>query len=199
MCRFPFAFDLSLAGFSDGTIAALDVTDGSVLWERATDVDIETSEGGAPVFTDVDTTPVIIDDTLYVASFHGGLYALSPSNGSVLWREPEQTTITSITAVGDRLLVASADRGLEVMQPETREVLWSRRAERGAPTTPVVSAQGLVLVGDSQGSFVALAMQSGQELGRLDGGNGFSAPAGVSHDIAMVLSNGGDALCLSLR
>jgi outer membrane protein assembly factor BamB len=200
-----------LAGFSDGTVAALDLTDGSVLWERATDVDIETTAGGAPVFTDVDTTPIIAGDTVFVASFHAGLYALALSNGSVLWREPDLTTITSMVAVGDgasdgeagagagRLLVSSADRGLEVMDPSTREVAWSRASERGSPTPPVVTPQGMVLVGDSQGSLLALALQSGQELGRLDGGNGFSAPAGVSHDLAMVLTNGGDALCLRLR
>lgn len=188
-----------LAGFSDGTVAALDVTDGSVLWERATDVDIEAAEGGAPVFTDVDTTPVVIGDTLYVASFHAGLYALELGNGSVLWREPEQLTITSMVASGGRLLISSADRGIEFMEPGSRSVIWSRPPERGATTAPVVTPQGLVLVGDSQGSFLALAMQSGQELGRLDGGNGFSAPAGVSHDLAMVLTNGGDALCLRLR
>lgn len=34
-----------LAGFSDGTVAALDMTDGSVLWERTTRVDIEATEG----------------------------------------------------------------------------------------------------------------------------------------------------------
>ena len=188
-----------LAGFSDGTVAALDMTDGSVLWERATDVDIEATEGGAPVFTDVDTTPVVIGETIYIASFHAGLYALALSNGSVLWREPEQLTITSMVASAGRLLVASADRGLELMEPDSRAVIWSRASERGAVTAPVLTPQGLVLVGDSQGSFVALAMQSGQELGRLDGGNGFSAPAGVSHDLAVVLTNGGDALCLRLR
>lgn len=188
-----------IAAFSDGTVAALNLTDGSVLWERATDVDIEATEGGAPVFTDVDTTPVVVDETIYIASFHAGLYALSLSNGSVLWREPEQTTITSLLASSGRLLVVSADRGLEVMDPDTRSVFWSHAIERGAPTRPVVTSQGLVLIGDTQGSFLALALQSGQELGRLDGGNGFSAPAGVSYDIAMVLSNGGDAICLRLN
>lgn len=188
-----------LAAFSDGIVAALDVTDGSVLWERATDVDIEASEGGAPVFTDIDTTPVVVDDTVYVASFDAGLYALSLSNGSVEWREPELTTITSIIASAGRLLVTSADRGLEVIERESRQVVWARSVERGAPTRPIVTPQGLVLVGDSQGSFLALALQSGQELGRLDGGNGFSAAAGVSHDLAVVLSNGGDAICMRLR
>lgn len=188
-----------LAGFSDGTVAALDVTDGSVLWERATDVDIEVSEGGAPVFTDVDTTPVVIGETIYVASFHAGLYALELGHGSVLWREPQQLTITSMVASRQRLLITSADRGIEYMEPGSRTVIWSRAPERGATTAPIITPQGLVLVGDSQGSLLALAIQSGQELGRLDGGNGFSAPASVSHDLAMVLSNGGDALCVRLR
>jgi outer membrane protein assembly factor BamB len=188
-----------LAGFSDGTVAALDPTDGSVLWERATDVDIEATEGGAPVFTDVDTTPVVMGDTVYVASFHAGLYALDLNNGTVLWRDAERLTITSMIAIGARLLVASAERGLELMEANSRTVVWSRATERGALSAPVITPQGLVLVGDSQGSLLALAMQSGQELGRFDGGNGFSAPAGVSHDLAVVLTNGGDVLCLRLR
>mgnify|MGYP001002220722 CR=1 FL=1 len=94
------------------------------------------------------------------------------------------------------LLDRSRCRGIE---PGSRGVIWARPPGRGASTAPVITPQGLVLVGDSRGSFLALAMQSGQELGRLDGGNGFSAPAGVSHDLAVVLTNGGDALCLRLR
>src|SRR5690606_15536428 len=65
-----------LTAFTAGVVVALDSTDGSVLWERDTSVELEPAAEGAPRFADVDTTPLVIGDIVYVASFAGGLYAL---------------------------------------------------------------------------------------------------------------------------
>lgn len=186
-------FDTKLVtAFNDGTVVALDVLDGRVRWERATAVDVPETDPGRPRYTDVDTTPVRIGDALYVASFGAGLYALELSNGSVRFRDAEWTGITGLAATSDgqELIVASADRGLARLEPSTRTVRWRRPMMRGSLGVPVV-ARGLVVLGESKGSLLAIDERSGEELSRVDTGHGFLGKAVIESGRAYVVSNGG--------
>jgi hypothetical protein len=91
-----------VAAFTDGAVVALSPIDGSVLWERETSLDVEPDEARAPRFVDVDTTPVLIDGVLWVASFAGGLYGLSPATGAVEWHDEDTKAVTAITLAGSR-------------------------------------------------------------------------------------------------
>lgn len=182
-------------GFTDGTVVALDAASGSMVWERPTSIDIEESDQ-AVSFTDVDTTPVVIEDTLYVASFSAGLYALELSNGSVRWREPELLDITSL-AIDGELAVATSTEQIRVYDLPRRAVRWQRAVRRGAPGVPVLSS-GLALIGESRGSLIAFELRTGREIARLDIGSGFSASAAVHGRFGWVLSNGGTLMAFRL-
>lgn len=187
------AHDELITGFTDGNVVALDPSDGHVLWARDTSLDLEEAEQGSQsVFTDVDTTPVIAGDTLYAASFSGGLYGLDPDSGSVKFRDPKLTGIVGLatTGPGGVLLLASADFGLMSIGIPGRQVRWHRPIERGSPTTPVIRG-GMVFVGASDGSFLTLSLATGREMGRLDAGHGFDAKPALAESLGFVLSNGG--------
>ncbi len=188
-----------VTAFNDGTIVALDALDGRVRWERATAVDVPEAEPGRPRYTDVDTTPVRIGDALYVASFGAGLYALELSNGSVRFRDPEWTGITGLatTTDGEELIIASADRGLVRLEPSTRTIRWTRPVMRGSLGSPVVT-RGVVVLGESKGSLLAIDERTGDELSRIDTGHGFLAKTAIEHDRAYVVSNGGTLIGMRL-
>ncbi len=185
-----------VTGFSDGVVAALDAGDGRVAWERNIAIDIVDMGGEGPRLLDVDTTPVAVGDAVYVASFGGGLYALSASNGTVLWRDVELTGITNVRRSGRYLVLSSADRGVVCMDLRDRRVMWTRAVRRGAAGAPEV-ARGEVYVGESQGAFLALSLRTGHEIARMEFGHGFSAPASLSGGRGFVLSNGGTLLAFN--
>jgi outer membrane protein assembly factor BamB len=188
-----------LTAFNDGVVVALDALDGSVKWERDTSYDAPPVEPGRPRYLDVDTTPTVVGDALYVASFGSGLYALDPKNGSVLWREPEWTGITSLAAADDGrgLLLVSADRGLAYFDPATRSARWQRPSFRGAlGEARVVS--GVIVLGESKGSLVAVRQSDGVELSRIDAGHGFVAPTAIEAGRAFSITNGGSLLAMRL-
>lgn len=189
--------DMLVTGFTDGAVVALDPTDGRVLWERDTSLDLEDSAGSQPTFRDVDTTPVLVDGRLYVASFSGGMYALDPANGTVRWRDEKLTGVVGLAASGDRLLLASADRGLVCLTIPDHVPRWTRPVRRGSPTTPII-IRGLALVGASEGSLIALSLLSGQEVGRVEAGNGFTAQPAAAGGRGFVLSNGGSFFAFAL-
>ncbi|MEC7524192.1 MAG: PQQ-binding-like beta-propeller repeat protein [Myxococcota bacterium] len=187
-----------LTAFTSGVVVSLDPADGAVRWERDTAAELEPGPDGTPRFADVDTTPLVIDDLVYIASFAGGLYALELESGSVRWRDEALTGVTHITAASRRLLVlSSAELGVALVDREDREILWRKVPPRGAPG-PATVTDDLVLFGESQGGFITLSLTTGRELGRIETGHGFSARAAVADGRGFVLTNGGVLLAFAL-
>ncbi len=186
------------AGFTDGVVVALDAASGQVTWERDTALDLEESEETATRFVDVDTTPVVVGDRLWIASFSGGLYELALGSGSVLAKEAEQTGVVSIVAAGDdTLILSSADAGVVRFDMRERHARWRRKIHRGAPGTARVE-RGVVLVGENLGGFLALSLETGAELSRIESGHGFTAECAISGNLGFVVSNGGSLFAFAL-
>jgi len=181
-----------ITGFTDGAVISLDPRDGHVQWTRDTLADLPTAASTDVMrFTDVDTTPVIDNGTIYVASFAGGLYALDESSGSVRWIRSELTGITGLAKAPDDMLIASSgDLGVIGIDRGTGDLLWRHRIERGAPTAPRVVGD-LVIVGETEGGLVSLLASNGHEVGRIENGHGFAAPVDVQDGLGAAISNAG--------
>lgn len=181
-----------LAGFTDGVAVALDAASGDVVWEHDTSVDVDTEDEARPRFVDVDTTPVVIGNTVWIASFSAGLYALDLATGTVLDRNSGLAGVVGLARAPTGLVLVSADEGivyLDVSVPGHR-VIWRQPVERGSPAPPVV-VRDHVLVGEAGGAFRALSLDDGTERSRFEAGYGFSAPAAVDGGLGFVVSNGG--------
>ncbi|GAB4205242.1 MAG: hypothetical protein OHK0013_20960 [Sandaracinaceae bacterium] len=189
-----------LVGFTDGSVVALDPSDGRVLWVRDTTADLTARASGDELrFTDVDTTPVVVGDIVYVASFAAGLYALEASSGSVRWLRSEWTGVVGIApAPGGHLVLTSADSGVSMVRASDGERLWSTPVRRGSPTRARVVGD-LVVYGESEGGLVALTLGQGREVGRIENGHGFAAPVEVEDGLGAAVSNAGTLFVLGLR
>ncbi len=187
------------AAFTDGAVAAINPTDGRLYWEIETSIDVELRPGNVPQFLDVDTTPIIRQGTLYVASFTAGLYALDAASGTVEWRDAEFQGVTGLAAAGRMLVISSARRGVSLLDLRTRKVQWEKAPERGAPTAPIVTETGTVIYGETKGSLLALSLADGREIARAEGGAGFSATPSTAGHFGGAISNGGRFLFLRIN
>ncbi len=187
------------AAFTDGAVAALNPADGRLYWEIETSIDVELRPGNVPQFLDVDTTPVMLRGTLYVASFTAGLYALDAASGTVEWRDASFLGVTGLATAGRMLVISSARRGLSLLDLRSREVQWEKAPERGAPTAPIVTDTGTVIYGETQGSLLSLSLSDGREIARAEGGAGFSAAPSAAGAFGGAISNGGRFLCLRVN
>ena len=139
-----------------------------------------------------------LGEHVYAASFGAGLYCLDARNGSVVWRASEWTGVTGIAVTDDgALILVSADRGVARFDPATRRAIWVKTLERGSFGTPE-HHRGLLLLGDSRGSLVALDAGDGTELGRIDAGHGFLARPALTEGRGFVLTNGGTLLAMRI-
>jgi outer membrane protein assembly factor BamB len=171
------------AGFSDGFVAAHALSDGQMLWSN----DLS---GGEKRFRDADATPSLSDGKLFVASYAGGLYALDPKTGQVLWRRAEVRGASEVVTKGHVLYFSALD-GIHAADPATGADLWKVPLPEGAlPARPVVDDRAIFVSLRRQGLLI-LDRGSGRAQGLVNPGGGFSAPPLVTPQAVFAFSNRG--------
>jgi outer membrane protein assembly factor BamB len=162
-------------GFSDGYLTALNPRDGSLYWERKLATHLR--------FVDVDATPVVDDDYIWVSSFDGALFCLSRTDGQVVWRLDEGGAVP-VTIQGDNLYYASLNHAVYALNKKTGAQRWKHSYEEtyGVPTQPVLY-RGLVVFGTSNGDLIALSELNGNKVASYRPGSGiFATPLLNSKD-----------------
>jgi len=179
-----------LAGFASGLAVGLKLLDGSVSW----DADLSEYMPGDDPFggdkTDVSTTPIVIDSTRAIfASYKGGLFAVDPATGSILWRRSDLVRASGISEQGGTIYVALASKGVTAVDLEGGDV-WRSTFTSGTLSDPVPGG-GRLFVTDSKSGLVVLSRATGQVLDRFSPAWGGSARPLVRAGRAFFVSNGG--------
>ncbi len=76
--------DKVIAGYDNGKLVALDLRNGKFAWE--TTISIPKGRSEVERLVDLDVDPIEINDVIYIASYHGGIAAISASDGDGMWR-----------------------------------------------------------------------------------------------------------------
>ena len=182
------AGDDLFAGYADGNLERLDRT-GKSIW-------CVPLARNADRFKDVDTTPLVLGDTVYAASFGGGLFAISRAQGSVVWQQALKG-ISQMARTDDSLVVITGDAQLRWLSPETGETTTAFALEEVVADGLVVS-NGYLMVSTSERGLYLLDSKTPWVHGRLDAGAGFSTPVAVSGSMLFALTDGGSVLRVDL-
>ena len=106
--------------------------------------------------------PAVVDDGVaYLSNLHGQLFALSMSDGKVVWHVDMHTREEdSSPAVVGRELVAHVKAGrVLVLDRATGRILWSREVSGEVESSPVI-AGGIDYLGDWAGDVYALDLKT---------------------------------------
>ena len=140
-------------GTFDGNMVALDVTGGSVIWQRA----LTTQP--------IKASPAAVDDALYVLTPERTMVALDLATGAIRWESTSETVLSNwASAVGGGSIYIIADNELSLLAIDTAtgETKWV--AELGGVRRAVAYADGAVYVTNDNGSFYALDATDGSVL-----------------------------------
>ena len=143
--------DLFLIGNGDGHVYALDREDGSLRW---------TFETGHRVWS----TPLIVEETVYVGSMDRSLYALDLGDGDVQWEFSGQGAFGAQPALADgTLYIGAFDDAVYAIDAETGEERWAFQGEDWFWGKPALY-EGVVYVVDVKGRVYALDAEGGEEI-----------------------------------
>jgi len=166
-----------------GTLYALDVRSGNVLWEFKSGQKAESS-------------PAAGEGVIYLGCDSGLIYALSADEGKVVWRRRHPADWRSpATVSADRILLGAWDGTLYCLGTKAGQLLW--QADTGAEIfgAPAV-AEGRVVCANWGGLVLAYALQDGRELWRYQTqGEVWSSPACAAGK-SVISSDDGAVYCL---
>jgi outer membrane protein assembly factor BamB len=157
--------DMVIEGFANGKLVALSIIDGVVIWEKSVAVPRGRTELDRLV--DIDSDPVIVNNTVYVVAYHGRMAALSLDDGSVLWGREMSSHSGLDVAVGDAVYISDDVGNVWALQDGSGDALWRQtRLLRRELTAPVVVGEN-VIVGDLEGYVHWLSRENGRFTARV--------------------------------
>jgi len=193
-------------GFSDGSLLALNLEDGAVVWEK------NTSPSGGTQFLDLDSGAAFSADGahMYVASYKDGLFAIDTQTGDFLWTQ-RLSAATYVALRGDMLLTAGGF-GISAYSAQEGTRLWNTpvlpprpfTAARRKPVSdratggrlPTLYSRWLLVPTSDDLAFFDIV--SGKPMGYWNPGRGVCATPAVWNDRVYVLSNAGHLYSLKM-
>ena len=155
--------DHALVGVSGGRLAKVELATGLPEW--ITTVTPPRGRSELERIADLNATPVVAGQTIYVAAYNGDLAALDLTSGAVLWRRA-LSSYAGLTLADDTLYVTDADDIVWAAKPDDGAGLWKQEALRYRILSAPAVVANTVLVGDLEGYVHLLARSDGRLQGR---------------------------------
>ena len=169
-------------GFADGSLVSLAALSGEVTWQKPL------AEEGKR-FTDVDTTPLVAEGTLYAAAYTGGVYALDPKDGSQRWHY-DLDGVSSLAVFSGRVILSSSKTGVHCLDSDGHP-LWQQAIGKAGELSPPLLVRNLVLVSTTRGGLYVVDAEGGELAGYFPPGNGASAaPTSDGKNVYWLTNNG---------
>lgn len=176
-------------GYDDGTVVALSLEDGAVIWEQT----FVNPEGRTELdrLADVGDQMVMVASDLIVSSYKNRVTALAANSGRLLWFKD----IASATGVQvERVNLAMSDRSGEVWLLDRRNgsTMWKQDQLRNRGLTRPAFYGGNLVVGDFEGYLHWIDIESGRFVARVrEGKDGFAgAPISVGTTLYVLTRKG---------
>jgi outer membrane protein assembly factor BamB len=138
----------AIVGFDNGKLAAISLTQGSVIWEAS--VSIPRGRSELERMVDIDGLFEEWEGVVYVATYQGRLAAINLQNGSVIWSR-DMSSFTGLTVDGGNLYLTDEFSNVWAIDRNSGATLWKQPALRMRMITAPAVIDRYVVVADYQG------------------------------------------------
>ncbi len=155
--------ELVIAGFDGGRMAALEVRTGKLIWEAP----IATARGRSELerMVDIDSTPLVVDGVIYIATFQGHLSAMQVETGRILW-DRDISSYAGFDADEQNIYVTDDKSHIWAFDRFTSTSIWKQEKLHLRSITAPASIGDYVVVGDYQGYLHWMSKSSGKFVAR---------------------------------
>ncbi|MGI1678582.1 MAG: outer membrane protein assembly factor BamB [Cellvibrionaceae bacterium] len=186
------------AGFATGKVVALEANDGLLSWEQR--VAIPKGRGEFEKLVDVDASPLMVGEILFVASYQGQLLALSRATGRPLWNKPI-STYNNLAAASGKVFVNENDGSVKAFRVGNGVEVWENNELLRRKLTAPEAFDDYIAVADDEGGYLHLLdSDTGAFIARKKvDGSGVRSPLVSKGDLLYVLSNDGKLVAFSVQ
>ena len=176
----------AIVGFDNGRLEALDLRDGTVIWEAT--VAVPTGRSELERMVDIDADPLVEGADVFAASYQGRLVSVSLRNGRINWAR-ELSVHAGLAADSSYVFAADAEGRLWCLDRFSGASVWRQDALEGIELTAPAIQGDHVVVGSSDGHLNWLAVEDGRLVQRVRvGGERISGAPVVDRDRVYVMS-----------
>jgi outer membrane protein assembly factor BamB len=183
------AGDLTLCGFDNGKVIAVNMNDGSLQWEAT----IAPPHGKTELerLDDVDSTPHVSGQNVFTVGFQGKVAMLALDTGQVWWQH-DASSYRGIALDDDALYIASADGSVVALRRRSGAEIWRQKALLHRGLSAVALTDNAVVTADYQGNIHWLDKATGELAARIQSGKArVSNPPVVSGNMVIVINDAG--------
>ncbi|HHJ80597.1 MAG TPA: outer membrane protein assembly factor BamB [Candidatus Tenderia electrophaga] len=150
--------DLVLLGQANGRLSALSIFDGVLQWEAV--VVVPQGRTDLERMVDVDATPLVVDDVVYVAAHQGRVLALSRLTGATLWSRDLGTSI-GMSVDNEKLYIVDDEGLVWALDRRNGATLWKLDKLKYRDLSAPVGYADSIVVGDFEGQLHWISKDSG--------------------------------------
>jgi outer membrane protein assembly factor BamB len=159
--------DTVICGFDNGKVAALNIVDGSLVWEST----VASSHGRTELerLVDIDSAVRVVDNNVYTVGFQGRVAMLALDSGQIWWAQ-DASSYRGLVADDENVFVSMADGDVVALKRATGIEVWRQKglAHRGI-SAPVLLDK-TIAVADYKGYVHWLDKANGAFVGRAKAG-----------------------------
>lgn len=156
--------DKVIVGFADGSLAALSMDEGVLLYE--------TKLANAAKFLDIDVTPVIFNDFLYAGGVGSAMTVIEPKNGKILRKGDFVASTTPV--VLDNQLLFGTPNGEIIITDKNLNIERREKVARNIIST-IVSYNNFFAIGTTDGAVSLIDPKTLKMVTRFSFGHAYSA------------------------
>ncbi|MGB4497352.1 MAG: outer membrane protein assembly factor BamB [Methylococcaceae bacterium] len=157
--------DKVIAGYDNGKMVALDLKNGKYIWEAT--ISIPKGRTEVERLVDLDVDPLEINAVIYVASYRGGVAAISAADGDGMWRNENISSHSGLSNDFRYLYLSDAKSHVWQVDQRSGGGLWQQKELHHRRLTAPVTYQNYVVVGDFEGYVHWLSSSDGRQLGHI--------------------------------
>ncbi|MBA2658143.1 MAG: outer membrane protein assembly factor BamB [Nitrosospira sp.] len=182
--------DMVFAGFAGGKLVAINITNGSIVWEAV----VSRPRGATELerITDITSLPVADEHQICAVAYQGRVACFEISNGNQIWAR--DVSSNAGLAMDNNYVYVSEDKGAVVAYDKRDGAsIWKQELLNGIRLSPPLIQGTHVVVGDSQGHVNLLRNDTGSIVARsaTDGSAIIARPASLSHGFLVQTMKGG--------
>ena len=152
-----------ISGFDGGSLAALDINSGSLIWESS----IAKPSGRSELerLVDIDSTPVISGSIVYAVTYQGQLAALTLDTGRILWNR-EISSHVGFSVDDNALYITDDKSNIWAYDRYNGGSIWKQDGLINRQVTAPAIVDGYLVMGDFEGYLHWLDKATGSFVAR---------------------------------
>lgn len=153
------AHGAAIIGGDNGQVSAVMLNQGELVWQQR----ISKARGVTEInrLSDVDMTPVVVNDVVYAMAYQGDLAALDLRTGEIIWKR-ELGSVNDLIVDGEHLYLVDQDDRVMALRADNGTEIWQQNALLHRNLTAPALYKGYIVVGDSEGYLHWLKPEDGR-------------------------------------